>query len=170
MAQSQGLLFTLTSPLPEDVVPKLDADAQEKRDAAQIKYAAWLAEFGKAAPILAARFIATSIAQALSKISSTPLPLSGISDAWPEADEGAYSPSDHIERLRFLELPASQEELDLLINVLSTMLPTLASFVTQESQAVLLGKMAYNSYGVCYGGGRNDKVCFCQSALDHSSN
>jgi len=45
----------------------------------------------------------------------------------------------------------------LLAKVLATAVPGLEQFVTDERHATLLGKMAYNAYGVCFGGGRDDK-------------
>jgi len=36
-------------------------------------------------------------------------------------------------------------------------LPGLEQFITDERHATLLGKMVYNSYGVCFNGGREDK-------------
>jgi hypothetical protein len=51
-----------------------------------------------------------------------------------------------------------EEEIKIISRVLSSALPGLEQFVTEERHATLLGKMAYNSYGVCFDGGRDDKV------------
>ena len=55
---------------------------------------------------------------------------------------------------------ASEEEVKLLAKVLATAVPGLDQFTSRdERHATLLGKMAYNAYGVCFGGGRDDKAC-----------
>lgn len=75
-----------------------------------------------------------------------------------DAESGDYLLADHMERLRYLEVKPSAEELPLLVDVLQTALPGLEQFVTDERHATLLGKMAYNAFGVCFGSGRDDKV------------
>jgi mitochondrial import receptor subunit TOM20 len=115
----------------------------------------YIKDKAKAVPLLVAKCIARQVAAEIHKMLPNPPP--NINDI-PEADEGEYSLHDHIERLRYLEMTAPEEEVKLLRDVFRNALPGLEHFVTDERHATLLGKMAYNSYGVCFGGGRNDKV------------
>lgn len=156
--QSQNLLFGLDSPLPRELAPDMSPDATKQRDTAQAAFVDHIKKNGKNAVLLVARFIARQVAAETAKmlpISSTPPPPS---DA-PEADGGEYTLYDHIERLRYLQVVAPEEEVKLLAKVLATAVPGLDQFVTDERHATLLGKMAYNAYGVCFGGGRDDKAC-----------
>lgn len=75
-----------------------------------------------------------------------------------DAEGGEYLLADHVERLRFLELAADADGMKHLSQVLETALPGLEQFVTEERHVTLLGKMAYNAYGVYFDGGRDDKV------------
>ena len=75
-----------------------------------------------------------------------------------DADGEEYLLADHIERLRYLELVPDATGIKHLAQVLECALPGLEQFVTEERHATLLGKMAYNAYGVYFNGGRDDKV------------
>lgn len=63
-----------------------------------------------------------------------------------------------MERVRFLELSRKENEAEHLRAILKTNLQGLEDFVTDERYTVLIGKMAYNAYGVSFSGGRDDKV------------
>jgi import receptor subunit TOM20 len=117
----------------------------------------YIKKHGKTTLLLVARFIARQVAAETAKmmpVGSTSLPFSDL----PEAESGDYTLYDHAERLRYLQVAAPDEEVKLLAKVLATAVPGLEQFVTDERYATLLGKMAYNSFGVCFGGGRDDKV------------
>jgi len=114
--------------------------------------------------LLVARFIARQVAIEIQKLANASLlaarksPLvveSDFTDA--EVTSEGYTLSDHIERLRYLEVERIQEEEKLLINVLRHALPGLEEFMTAQKHTMISGKMAYNAFGVCYGGGRDDK-------------
>ena len=75
-----------------------------------------------------------------------------------DAEGGEYLLADHDERLRFLELAADADGTKHLSQVLDTAIPGFEQFVTEERHVTLLGKMAYNAYGVYFDGGRDDKV------------
>lgn len=154
--QSQNLLFGFEPPLPPELAPELSPSDMKQRDVAQAAYVDYVKKHGKTALLLVARFIARQVAAETAKMmpKSASLPLSGL----PEADSGDYTLYDHVERLRYLEFEVSEEEVKLLAKVLATAVPGLEQFVTDERYATLLGKMAYNSFGVCFGGGRDDKV------------
>ena len=57
-----------------------------------------------------------------------------------------------------LEVKKNEEEERLLIDVLRSAVPGLEGFITGEKHSMISGKMAYNAFGVCYAGGRDDKV------------
>ncbi|KIK67618.1 hypothetical protein GYMLUDRAFT_215760 [Collybiopsis luxurians FD-317 M1] len=157
-----SLLFTLDRPLPphipmEDVTP----DKLEERRKAHTQYADYLKTKanGHAAPLLVARFIARQVALEMNKLipdTSSDSAASAFPD-YTDADGGDYLLADHFERLRYVEVTPPKEELELLTNVLETVLPGLNSFVTDERYATLVAKMAYNAFGVYYDGGRADK-------------
>ncbi|KAF9478407.1 hypothetical protein BDN70DRAFT_880013 [Pholiota conissans] len=161
--QSQSLLFTLDPPLPPEIPSAPPAPvAQEARREAQTKFADYIKKSGKSVPLLVARFIARQVqgetqklVQATSPSAHPPSTEDDYTDA--ESRSEKYVLADHLERLRYLEMVPSKEETDLLVSVLRTALPGLEEFITTEKYATLSGKMAYNAFGVSYGGGRNDK-------------
>ena len=156
--QYQNLLFGLEPPLPLEMAPIIPPKLLEERNAAQVAFVNYLKRTVSAAPLLVAKFIARQVAIETAKIS--PVPISSPPADFPEADEGEYSLNDHVERLRYLEVSASSEEMKLLNDVLKYALPGLEQFVTEERHATLSGKMSYNTFGVCFSGGREDKVCY----------
>lgn len=133
-------------------------EAQADREAAQIAFAQYINDKGKAIPLLVARFIARQVAGETTKMVPGGAATKAAMADCPEADGGEYTLYDHIERLRYLECEAPKDEMKLLSDVLSTAVPGLEAFVTEERHATLLGKMAYNSFGICIDGGRDDKV------------
>jgi hypothetical protein len=126
------------------------------REAAQTAFVEYINKNGKTVPLLVSRFVARQVANETMKLTGGAEPPSDV----PEAESGDYTMYDHMERLRYLEVSAPEEEIRVFSQVLSSALPGLEQFVTEERHATLLGKMAYNAYGVCFGNGRNDKVCF----------
>ncbi|KAK7049748.1 mitochondrial import receptor subunit tom20 [Paramarasmius palmivorus] len=155
--QSHSLLFSLERPLPEEIPTEpVTAEQLEARRKAQTQYVDYIKKNGKAGPLLVGRFIARQIALETSKLIPGATPTRNEND-FVDADGGDYLLADHLERLRFLELNPPKEEVELITEVLKNVLPGLESFVTDERYAVLLGKMAYNAYGVSYNGGRDDR-------------
>lgn len=156
---SQHLLFSLDPYLP----PELDGGvvgemSSEKRDAAQQALAEFFKKQRKAAPVLSARFVARQVALETAKM--IPGQQSSLADLPKFVEDGNdYGMYDHIERLRFVEGTVEEEELQLLRDVFASTLPGLESAVNDEQYALWKGKMLYNAFGVCYGGGRDDKVC-----------
>jgi hypothetical protein len=144
------------------------------REAAQIAFVDYINKNAKAVPLLVARFIARQVANETEKLMPNAGGVQPPSDI-PEAESGEYTMYDHIERLRYLEIEVPEEEIKIVSQILSSALPGLEQFVTEERHATLLGKMAYNAYGVCFRGGRDDKVCLqlkivleCHSCSDCS--
>jgi import receptor subunit TOM20 len=79
-------------------------------------------------------------------------------DELPETKDGGFNIYDHIERLRFIDTEASPEELKFINKVFESALTGLEQFLTNERYATLKGKMRYNAIGICYDGGRDDRV------------
>ena len=158
-AQSHSLLFTTDSPLPPEIAPGPQLpDALEKRKQAQDKFVAYLKKEGRAAPLLVARFVARQVALETNKILDSVKKTSPEKTDFTDAEGGGYQLADHVERLRFLEVVPPKDEFPLLVEVLKYALPGLEHFILDERHATLHGKMAYNAYGVTFGGGRDDKV------------
>jgi import receptor subunit TOM20 len=127
------------------------------REAAQSALVNYINKSNKAVPLLVARFIARRVASEIAIL----MPVGdALPSDIPESESGGYTISDHIERLRYLEVEAP-EDIKVISRVLSAALPGLEQSVTEEQYATLLGKMAYNAYGVCFGDGRDDKVLLC---------
>ncbi|KDQ64301.1 hypothetical protein JAAARDRAFT_187641 [Jaapia argillacea MUCL 33604] len=154
-SQTQNILFGSESLLPAELAPEIGP--KDERTRAQSAYVEYIKRAGKGVPLLVASFVARQVATETAKMipggtgGGSPLA------ADPLTESGDYSFYDHIERLRYLEVPASEEEMQLLREVLKTALPGLEGFITEERHATLTGKMAYNAIGVCIGGGRDDK-------------
>ena len=77
-------------------------------------------------------------------------------DSSPSNDEN--SDYDHMERLRYVDTEVTQEERTLLSNVLAAALPGLERLLGDDRHDTLKGKIRYNSVGVCFNGGRDDRV------------
>jgi len=164
--QTHALLFTLDNPLPHELAATGAAtQASEGRREAQTKFAEFVKKSGRTTPLLVARFIARQVGIEIQKLAnasllaakkSLPVVESDFMDA--EVTSEGYSLSDHIERLRYLEVDRTQEEEKLLVDVLRHALPGLEEFMTAQKHATISGKMAFNAFGICYGGGRDDKV------------
>ncbi|KAG9104192.1 hypothetical protein FRC06_004617 [Ceratobasidium sp. 370] len=175
-SQSQNVLFGLEPPLPptpgvdEEEKPKTEEELAARRKA-QEDFVELLRNTDVTRPLLIARFIACMIAEQSAKLGavapasplsksskpSSPAALFGLPE--PEGDANTYSFYDHIERLRFLEIletPAEIAEMEALKKVLQAAMDGLEQFVG-DRYALLKGKMAYNSIGVCFSGGRDDK-------------
>ncbi|KAF9464812.1 hypothetical protein BDZ94DRAFT_1281731 [Collybia nuda] len=155
--QSHSLLFTTEPPLPVEIgSAPVSPEAIQARSAAQADFAEYVKKEGRAAPLLVARFIARQVALETMKMVEGGKKPTDEND-FTDAESGEYLLADHIERLRYLEVVPPTEELSLIVKVLQTALPGLEQFVTDERHATLLGKMTYNAFGVCFGGGRDDK-------------
>lgn len=159
-SRSSSLLFTVEPPLPPEIpAPPMPPVAIESRRAAQTKFVDYLKKDAHASPLLVARFIARQVAVETNKmVSAAGKKTPAESDDFTDAETDEYVLADHIERWRYLEMKAPEEEHALLVEILQFALPGLEQFITDERHATLLGKVVYNSYGVCFNGGRDDKV------------
>ncbi len=130
-------------------------EALELRRKAQTEYVEHLKKSGKAGPLLVGRFVARQInAETLRLIPG----VNAEKPSYIDSDGDDYGLGDHMERLKYIDVPTVPEDHSLLANVLGAAVPDLNQFITDERMAILLGKMAYNAYGVSFGGGREDKV------------
>ncbi|KAF8915423.1 hypothetical protein CPB85DRAFT_1433023 [Mucidula mucida] len=153
--QSHNLLFTTERPLPAEIPMELPPpEALELRRKAQTEYVEHLKKSGKAGPLLVGRFVARQInAETLRLIPG----VNAENPSYIDSDGDDYGLGDHMERLKYIDVPTVPEDHSLLANVLGAAVPDLNQFITDERMAILLGKMAYNAYGVSFGGGREDK-------------
>ncbi|KAJ8087027.1 mitochondrial import receptor subunit tom20 [Marasmius tenuissimus] len=157
--QYHSLLFTTDRPLPADIPTEPITPAQlDARRKAQTEWVEYIKKKGHTSPLLVGLFIARQVGLETAKlIPGASTPKGQESEDFVDAENGEYLLADHLERLRFLEVEPPKEEVDLMTSVLQTVLPGLESFVTEERYATLLGKMAYNAYGVSFGLGRDDR-------------
>jgi mitochondrial import receptor subunit TOM20 len=158
-SESRDLLFGIDPPLPSlPSMTSMSEVAKQERSKAQEQLAASMSS-GRATLLLVARFIGRQVTSEMTKLAADRSGTTPITASRGASSEG-YSLYDHIERLRYLELSIPHEEVQLISRVLETALPGLEQFVTAERYTTLKGKMAYNAIGVCYGGGRDDKVSY----------
>lgn len=141
------------------MAPDMSGESRKERDAAQAAFVDHIKKSGKATSLLVARFVARQVSAETAKMVPGNIAAQVMNDV-PAADSGDYTIDDHIERLRFLELKPPEDEYKLLGKVLSTALPGLENIINDERYATLTGKMAYNAYGICFDGGRDDKVSY----------
>ena len=156
-AESQSLLFGTEYAIPIELNPNQDPESAKKREDAQIAFTRFVQESGGIQVVLVARFIAKQVINETMKL----LPASHPAKAAQEVDElteDGYTLFDHMERVRYLELNGKEQEAEHLRAILKANLQGLEDFVTDERYTVLVGKMAYNAYGISPAGGRDDKV------------
>ena len=163
--QSHRLLFSSDPPVPSELsVAPTPLEVREARRTAQIKLVEFLKTEKRASPLLLARFIARQVTAELQKMIEITTPgakkKNVAEDDFTDADgiDHGYVIGDHMERLRYIEVTPDKKEVALLSSVLQLALPGLEGFVLEERYAMLAGKMTYNAFGVCYNGGRDDKV------------
>ena len=68
------------------------------------------------------------------------------------------TPATITRRLRYVETEVAQQERTFLSNVLASALPGLERLLGDERHDILKRKMRYNSIGITFNGGRDDKV------------
>jgi len=173
-AESQTLLFGPEYAIPVELNPNQDPEGAKKREDVQAAFTRSVrdkregeSESGGGAgaqALLVARFVARQVVNETVKLlpKDHPLGVAQQREADADADEWmtkGYTLFDHMERVRYLELGEKEAEAEQLRAILKANLPGLEDFVTDERYTVLIGKMAYNAYGISYSGGRDDKVC-----------
>ena len=114
-------------------------------------------ESGGTQVVLVALFIAKQVINETMKLLPPGHPAKPAQEV-DELTEDGYTLFDHMERVRYLELNGKEQEAEHLRAILKANLQGLEDFVTDERYMVLVGKMAYNAYGISPAGGRDDKV------------
>ncbi|KAF8338939.1 uncharacterized protein EI90DRAFT_3039762 [Cantharellus anzutake] len=126
----------------KDVGPS-SPEAKKRRETAQNALVKFVEESGKPAPLIVARCIARSIIEQMNKLNP---------------GSASYSFSDHLERLRYLEIvPTPNEEAKLVRDIFNAAVPGLEDFLKDDRYSVIKGKVLYNAIGISFGGGRPDK-------------
>ena len=155
-AESQLLLFGPESALPIELDPNQDPESIKKREESQAAFARFVRESGGGTQVLlVARFIARQVGNETAKLLPPNHPSAQGADEWTS---NGYTLLDHMERVRYLELSGKESGAEQLRGILKANLPSLEDFVTDERYTVLIGKIAYNAYGILPSGGRDDKV------------
>ena len=163
-SQSHSLLFTNDAPLPPEIsAGPAPPEALAERQRVQENFTTYIKKEGRTTPLLVARYIARQVALETNKIIDSVTKTTPEKSDYMDTEDGGFQLADHIERLRYLEVVPPKEEHPLLVDVLKNALPGLENFVLDDRHAILHGKMAYNVYGVVFGGGRDDKVCALMS-------
>lgn len=155
--QAQNLLFGLDPVLPTEIDHGMALLSKPARARAQAELVAYIKRQTSSASLMAARIVARQIAVETAKL----IPGSEIAahvEAPYSAGDGDYGLADHLERLRFTKDEVDASETQLVCSVLAAAIPGLESSLTQKRHGHLKGKVAYNAIGVCYNGGRDDKV------------
>ena len=168
-AESQLLLFGPEYAIPIELNLNQDSESVKKREDAQIAFTSFVRESGSSNQVmLVARFIARQVVNETIKLLPANHPSAPSAqkadDDEDELTEKGYTLFDHVERVRFLELSGKEGEAEQLRAILKANLEGLEDFVTDERYTVLVGKMAYNAYGISPAGGRDDKVRFLPPA------
>jgi mitochondrial import receptor subunit TOM20 len=156
--QYHSLLFSLEPFLPLDMETGSQLASKEERDKVQAALAERLRAEKNNAPLLVVRYLARQVTIETSKVlhpttsSPTELP--------PLLNEGSpeYGIADHLERLRFLDAKAPEEDTKLICDVLGAALPGLEQSLLEDRHSTTLGKMMYNAIGISFSGGRDDRV------------
>ncbi|KAJ7771125.1 hypothetical protein DFH07DRAFT_804953 [Mycena maculata] len=151
-SQWHSFLFTLDPPLPAVVelsqVTPTPAGLDARR-AAQAQLIAYLNKDKRVNTMLMAKFIARQLT-ATNKTT-------GDTADFAQADNGEYRIEDHVERWTTGPVNPPPEEYPLVAALLQVTLPGLERFLTEPSHKALLGKIMFNAFGVCFGGGRDNR-------------
>ncbi|KAJ7462173.1 hypothetical protein FB451DRAFT_1341170 [Mycena latifolia] len=147
-----SFLFTLDPPLPavlelSQLTPS--AAALDARRAAQAQLASYLNKDKRVGTMLVAKFVARQLTASVAKTPGTP--------DYTEADSGEYRIEDHVERWTMGTANPPPEEYPVLVALLQATLPGLEAFLGEEIHKMLLRKLTFNAFGVCFGGGRDNR-------------
>ena len=157
-ADSQSLLFGPEYAIPIEINPNQGPESAKKREDAQIAFSRFVRESGGIQGMLVARFVARQLVNETVKLLPANHPQAVPALQVDELTENGYTLFDHVERVRYLELDGKEGEAEQLRTIMKVNLQGLEDFVTDERYTMLVGKMAYNAYGISPAGGRDDKV------------
>lgn len=167
VAQSLSLLIGKDVPLPVEM-PGMPPIPKDERAAAQKELVEEWQKSQSSAFLMTAKLAAMQVLAELSKV----LGLDAIRMYMPAVCvDGEYTIFDHLERLRFVESAAPEGEHEKLKQVLNTSLPFLDDIHNDERHSNYRAKVVYNSLGISFDGGREDKVCnhahMCYSGAEY---
>lgn len=153
--QWHSLLFTLDPPLPgvaelSQLAPT--TAALEARRAAQAQFLAYLNKDKRVGTMLMSKFVARQLTVANAN------PTGNVAGDYTQADGGEYQIEDHVERWSTIAVDSPPEEYPIIVALLKATLPGLDAFINEDGHKALLGKIAFNSFGVCFSGGRDNRV------------
>ena len=153
------LLFgTIRVPsLPNEGRPDLSVQEQAERVEAQQKLVSLYTK-GSVSPLLVARFLGKQVREEFEKLALND-PESKRKARRPEdVDKRDYTLFDHIDRLRYMEVFAEEEEFKTIFQLLKTGMPGLENVISDEKYEALKGKMAYNAIGIYHDDSADYKV------------
>ncbi|EJU06132.1 hypothetical protein DACRYDRAFT_103080 [Dacryopinax primogenitus] len=163
--QSQNLLFGRGPLVPNEAVTgqlERTEAAEAERRAYQQAFVDFLKACGWTQVLLVGRFCARHVSEEVKKLA--PLPASLVErSALPEpiTPSPEYTFYDHVERLKFLEIQPTEMvmlEHNLLQDVLKKAVAGLEEVVEINKYLAMKGRIAYNSIGVAFDGGRDDRA------------
>ncbi|KAG8961091.1 hypothetical protein FRC03_005787 [Tulasnella sp. 419] len=150
-SQHHDILFGKGLDTSKPQIVSEDADdllEQATKRIAQEKIVKYTERSGKSGLLLVARFFARLVGEETKKLAN------------PEpAVEQMYTLYDHVERLKYLEIPESEweDQQKLLADSFKQLHAGLDEFVKEDRYGTMLGKMAYNCIGVAFGSGRDGR-------------
>ena len=161
--QHHNFLFGQEPILPPELMGPANQQSS-KRPEVQTAFIETYRKSGNTGLLLTARFIALQFMAELAK----QIPqLSGLkSDLNEWSLDPEYTLLDHVERLRYIEVAVQAGEHEILQTLVQSAMPFAGEMHTMEKHTILRGKVAYNAIGVCYAGGRDDKVYSIRFFID----
>jgi mitochondrial import receptor subunit TOM20 len=158
---SHNLLFSLEPFLPIAIIPQVvTPQALEERRKAQALFWEHVKKEERPSVLLVARYVARQLVSETAK--HAPVLDSGkkmtSENDFVGCDSEQFGLEDHFERLRYVDTKPPKDTHRLFTDLLSVPLPDVEHFVTDERLALLLSKISYNTFGVCFNRGRDNKV------------
>lgn len=158
-AQYHNLLFGLAPLLPPEIDVGAPLAPKELRDKAQQEFTDHLKAHKKTMSVLAAKYVTRQITIETAKMVIHTSPAATDAPQLTVDNSPEYGIADHLERLRYVDVTVPENETKLICAVFGAALPGLEQSLNDERHATTLGKVAYNAIGICYSGGRDDRVC-----------
>ncbi|KIJ56604.1 hypothetical protein M422DRAFT_773393 [Sphaerobolus stellatus SS14] len=139
-SEYRDLLFSPSFNTIHPTQSELSTSDKESRKEAQRKIVS-IYQKGPLSPLLVAHFIGKQVQVEIARL--------GLVDAKPTAKvDDSYTLNDHMEQLRYMEVPFQQEEYRAIFELLRTGMPGLESSLSDERYGMLKGKMTYNAIGI----------------------
>ncbi|KAI8376116.1 uncharacterized protein BYT42DRAFT_546835 [Radiomyces spectabilis] len=124
----------------EDQEPKEADEAEDANtEGKELAFVEFSKNKNRKYPYMIARFLATMVTEEMEKNKSG------------ESSENTYNLWDHVDRFRYLDTKASadsEEEMEILKNLLGPKVQGISDFLTDEIYLMLKGKLLFNAYAV----------------------